>query len=166
MNSGSVLAGTDEIGHQEERYAHDPRGGRDVAHEIVAEIVVEGRIDGRRHTDEKQRVAVGGRVDDDLGRDIGGGTRPVLDNELLAGPLRKPVPHQARDDVIAAGRGEPDDPAHRSDRIALGPGDARQRRKRRSARGETQEFPAGRFHGLPPGGDTAMRPDAQQCLER
>ena len=113
-----------KIGHQEEGDAHDPRGRRNVAAEIVGEIVVERRIDGLRYTHEQECIAVGGRVDDDLGGDVGGGTWPVLDNVLLAGPLRQPLPHQTRNDVVPPGGGKPHNPAHRPVWIGLGPGTA------------------------------------------
>jgi len=50
-------------------------------------VFVEARIDGVRIADQEERVAVRGRANDRLGRDIAAGTRPVLDDETLAQPL-------------------------------------------------------------------------------
>jgi hypothetical protein len=44
-------------------------------------------------------VAIGGRTHDRLGGDITAATRPVLDNEWLAEPVREPLSNQTRDDV-------------------------------------------------------------------
>src|SRR5262245_59929423 len=53
----------------------------------AGELVVECRID-RVTTDQEKRVAVCGRAHDRLGADIAAATRPVVDNKLLAEPLR------------------------------------------------------------------------------
>ena len=45
-----------------------------------------------------------------LRADIVAGTGPLFDNKRLTEALRKPLPHQAREDVIAAARGRRDDP--------------------------------------------------------
>ena len=47
-------------------------------------------------------------------------TRPVLDDELLAEPLRQRLPHKAGGDVHSTAGGEADDQAHGLRRIALG----------------------------------------------
>lgn len=105
----------------------------------------------RGHTArQQQRVAIGRRIDDGLGGDVGAATRPVLDDEGLAGPLRKPLTHETRDDVVASARGKPDNPAYRSRRIGLGPSKARGRRQRGSAHNQPQKLPPGRVHGALP----------------
>ena len=87
-------------------YADDARDRRDVADEIEIELVVERRVDRVRRRGQEERVAVGRRVHDGLGADIAAGARPVLDDELLAEPLRQPLPHQPRDDVGRAAGAE------------------------------------------------------------
>ena len=56
--------------------------------------------------DQEKRVAVRRRTHDRFGADIAAGTRPVLDDEWLAEPLRQPLTDQARDDVGARRRRE------------------------------------------------------------
>ncbi len=41
--------------------------------------------------DEEERIAVGRSTHDRLGGKITGGARPVLDDELLAGSIGKPL---------------------------------------------------------------------------
>jgi hypothetical protein len=53
--------------------AADARDRRDVAKEIVIELIVERRVDYVWCTDEEERVAVGGRAHDGFGGDIAGG---------------------------------------------------------------------------------------------
>ena len=99
MNSGTVLAGNDGLHHHDVWHAADARDRRDVADEIEIELVVERRVDRVVASDQKERIAVRRRAHDRLGGDIAAGARPVLDDELLAEPLRQPLTHQARDDV-------------------------------------------------------------------
>ena len=120
---------------------------RDIADEIVVELVVERRVGRVETTDQEKRVAVCGRAHDHLGADVAAATRPVVDNKLLAEPLRQPLSDQARRDVGRAGRGEWHDQTHRSRRIGLRPCDARNCRQRGSGAGQMQEISAGKFHG-------------------
>jgi hypothetical protein len=83
---------------------------------------------------------VGSGVHHRLGGDIGAGPRPVLDHELLAQPLRQPLPHDPRHDVGRAAGGKADDDADRARRIGLRPREARDGRQRGSARGQMQEL--------------------------
>ena len=106
MNSGTRLGRNRRIYHHDVGAADDARDRRDVADEIEIELVVERRVDRVRRTDQEQRVAVRGRAHDRLGGDIAAGARPVLDDELLAEPLRQPLTHQAREDVGRAAGGE------------------------------------------------------------
>src|SRR5262245_11976308 len=64
------------------------RDRRDVANEIEIELLVKRRITRVRKTNQEKRVAIRGRIHDGLGGDVGTRTGPVLDDELLAGPLR------------------------------------------------------------------------------
>src|SRR5215472_14412308 len=122
---------------------------RDIADEIVVELVVECRIDRVETTDQEKGVAVCGRAHDGLGADIAAATRPVVDNKLLAEPLRQPLSDQARRDVGCAGRGDWHDQTHWPRRIGLRPCDARDGRERGSARSQMQKLSAGKFHFEP-----------------
>jgi hypothetical protein len=44
-------------------------------------------------------LSVRGRIGDRLSCDVGGCARPVLDQELLAEPIRQPLTYQACDNV-------------------------------------------------------------------
>ena len=107
------------------RLADDARDRRDVADEIEIELFVQRRVDRVRRSDQEERVAIGGRTHDRLGGDIAAGTRPVLDDEWLAEPLRQPLAHEAREDVGRAAGSKANDDAHRPRRIGLRPCDAR-----------------------------------------
>jgi hypothetical protein len=120
---------------------------RDVTNEIEVELVVERRVDCVRRDDLEKRVAIGRRPDDRIDGEIAGSTRPVLDNEGLAEPLRQPLPRQARDDVSRAARRKANNDAHRTRWIGFRPRDARHCRERGSARCQMQKSTAGKFHG-------------------
>jgi len=84
--------------------------------------------------------------------------RPVIDDELLAEPLRQPLADQAGRDVGHAARRKANNDAHGPRRIGLRPRDPRHRRQRGSARGQMQKFPTVRkFHVSPSGRVIAMR---------
>src|SRR5262249_42069580 len=104
MNSGTDLAGTDGFTTMTEGYRMTLATGRNVADEIVVELVVQCRVDRVETTDHKQRVAVRRCAHDRLGADIAAATRSVLDDELLAQALRQPLTHQASEDVGRTGR--------------------------------------------------------------
>src|SRR5215510_13965713 len=136
--------------HRYQKGPPDDRNGCDVADEIEIEVVIEGRIDRGSSIRTKERIAIGRRTDDGLGGDIAGGATPVLDDEWLTEPLRERLTHQAYEDVRSAARGISNDAAHRPRRIRLCPRDARQSRKRGSARCKMQKISAGKFHFEPP----------------
>src|SRR5215831_15459532 len=83
----------------------------------------ERRVDRLCRTDHEQRMAVRRCAHDGFCGDVGTGPRPVLDKELLAESLRKPLRYQARDDVGRAAGRISDDDAHRPRRIGLRPRD-------------------------------------------
>src|SRR5262249_17386639 len=95
--AGVSLGIGDELGNRLSRdrwiYRHDKwcaanaSDWRDIADEIVVELVVECRIDRVETTDQEKRVAVCGRAHDDLGADIAAATRP--NKELAAEPKTK-----------------------------------------------------------------------------
>ena len=69
-------------------------------------------------------MAVRGCLHDRLGADVAAAARPVLDDELLAKPLREPLTEQSREDIGPAASGNADDHAHRPRRIGLRPCEA------------------------------------------
>src|SRR5262245_60992992 len=73
------------------RLASNARNRRDVADEIEIELVVEGGVDRVHESGHEERISVGGRVHDHLGADIAGSSWSVLDDELLAEPIRQPL---------------------------------------------------------------------------
>src|SRR5271156_3487143 len=68
--------------------AHGARDRCDVANEIEIEFVEERRVDCVRQADLEERIAVRRRSHDQFGADIALGPRPVVDDELLAEPIR------------------------------------------------------------------------------
>src|SRR5262249_62067273 len=85
-----------------------------------------------------------------LGCDIWAGTWAILDDKGLTKPLGKPLTHQPRNDVIAAGGRESHDPVHWPRGIGLRPGEAHGGWQRGSARCEMQECAAGKSHIIAP----------------
>src|SRR5262245_20518540 len=61
---------------------------RDVANKIEVELFVERGVDGIRGNYKEERVPVSGRAYDRLSSDIAACARSVVDDELLAEPLR------------------------------------------------------------------------------
>ena len=98
---------------------------RDFAGEIDGAI--ERGVDHVVRRNDQQRVTVRRRARDHLGSDIGGGARPVLDDECLAEPLLQPFRHQASEDVDRLPGGKADDDAHRPRWIGLRARDGRRR---------------------------------------
>ena len=116
-----MFAGNDGFTHHDQRRADDACDGHNVAREVEIELVVERRIDRVSVSDQEQRIAVRCRAHNNLSADIAISASPILDDELLAEPLRKPLPHQASCDVSRAARRVADDQMHRSHRIYLRP---------------------------------------------
>src|SRR5713226_129364 len=102
--------------------------------ESEIEIVVERGVDGVPRSGHKERISVRGRVHDHLGADIAASSWSVLDDELLAEPLRQPLSYQACHDVSGTTGGKSDDQAYWPRRIGLRPSEARHGRQRGSAR--------------------------------
>src|SRR5262245_18133926 len=150
MNSGTVLAGTVGITTMANGVRINASDWRDIADEIVVELVVECRIDRVPCANNEQRVAVGRGTHDRLGGDMAAGDRTVVDDERLTEPLREPLTYQSRRDVRAASGREANNDAHRPRRIGLRPCNARDRRQRGSTGGQMQECAAGKFHFEPP----------------
>ena len=119
MNSGTVLAGTDGVHHQDVGKADEARNRRHVADEIEAELFVERRVDRVRRSDQEKRVAVRRRPHDRLGGDVRARARPAFDDKCLAQPLREPLTKKARGDVGRAAGRIADDQPHRPRRVGL-----------------------------------------------
>src|SRR5262245_27725331 len=146
------------ISQHDLRLPDQARDRRDVAQKHEIKLVVERGVDRARGPDHEERIAVGRRAHDRLGRDIGAGARPILDNEWLAQPLLQPLSDHARADVSGAAGGETDDDAHRPRRIGLRARHARHGYQHGSARGQLQDFAAGKLHGGPGAEDADRKP--------
>jgi len=77
-------------------------------------------------------------------------TGTIFDDELLAEPLGEPLAYQTSVEVPRTASRTADDDADRTRRIGLRPCDPRHDRQRGSAHGQTEKFPAGKFHWRPP----------------
>jgi hypothetical protein len=96
---GNGLGRNRWVHHHDAGLAANARDRRDVMDEIETEPVVERRVDHVRRAGQEKCVTVWWRAHDRFGADIAASTRAVLDNELLAEPLREPLRDQAREDV-------------------------------------------------------------------
>src|SRR6266511_1626096 len=110
---GDRLGRKRRMHHHDEGLADDGCDRRDIAHEIVIELVVKRCADDVRHASHEQGVTVLLRSHSDLGADIVAGARPVFTDKLLAAPLRQPLPDQAFDYF---GRDDVDEPGYYSSR--------------------------------------------------
>src|SRR5262245_59244809 len=135
------------IDGQDLRHAGKTCNRRDIADEIETELFIECCVESSRHVEPEERIAVRRRAHDRFGGEIGSGTWAVLDNKLLAEPLREPLTYQAGEDVSRACGRKSDHDAHRPRRIGLRPCEARYYGERSSTRGEMQKLSAGTFHG-------------------
>jgi hypothetical protein len=156
---GNRLCGKRWVHHQNIGHPHDARDRCGVAEKIETEFVVERRVDGGRRPGGKQRIAVRGRTHDHLGRQVGAGAGPVLDDDGLAEMLRQPLPDQARDDVVWAAGGGRNDNAHRPRWKCLCPRAPRHHRERGSTRRQLQKSAAWKHHGI----HSAVRALARAC---
>src|SRR5262245_7632883 len=151
---------------------HDEHSGRadngcnrsDVANETEFEIVIERRVPRIGRRGEEQRVTVGRCPHECLRGNVAARTRPVLDEELLAEPLRQPLADEARVCVVDPARRKAGDDPHRTRRVALRGGKTRRRPHRGGGRGEMQKVSAWECHGFSDGGEgsrnTKRRPPA------
>src|SRR5262245_13129219 len=129
--------------------SHEARNRSDVAGKTEIEIVVECRVDCVSGTNQEKRVAIRRRAYDRLSADIAVRAGPVLDDELLTEPLREPLTHKTRGDVVTATGGVSNDPAHWPGRISLRPYDARDCSQHGYPSREMQKLPSvGKFHWL------------------
>ena len=119
---------------------------REVAHEVIIELVEQCRVDRGGCCCHEQRIAVSGRTRGRLGADIVAGANPVFNHERLAEPLQQPLADQARREVDRPAGRDGDDDAHGPRRKSLRAGDARSKGQGGSAGCEMQEFATGIFH--------------------
>src|SRR5262249_12667851 len=125
---------------------YSPSARRDIAYKIEIAFLKTFFFARRWGPPREERIPVRRCTDDRLGANVGAPSRPVIDDELLTKPLRKPLTHQAGEDVLRASWRGTDDVAHRPRRIGLRPSSARHGRQRGSARGQMQKLSAGKFH--------------------
>src|SRR5664280_3853238 len=59
---------------------------RNIADEVEAKVVVEGRVDRISHSHREERVAIGGRPNDRVGSNIAASPRSVVNDDLLPEP--------------------------------------------------------------------------------
>jgi hypothetical protein len=90
MSSGTVLVGTDGFTTMTLGTTIMPATGAMSRMKFEVELV-ECRVERVRRMDEEKRIAIRGCAHDGLGGDITARARPVLDDELLAEPLREPL---------------------------------------------------------------------------
>jgi hypothetical protein len=146
MNSGTVLARHRWIDHHHHGRQRDAANRRDVANEVEAEILIVRRADGRGGADQEQRVAVGRRGDDGFDPDRAAGAGAVLDDELLAKPLRQPFANEPGKNVGRAAGSKADDHMYRPCPISLRGSDADCGRTDGGGRRQMEEFSARKCH--------------------
>ena len=109
--------------HEHHRGHHHHGDRREIPGRIERQRRVERRVDRQRAgVGREQRVAVGRRLRDRLGRDVAAGARLALDDERLAERLGKLLGDEARRGVARPARREADQHAHRLRRPGLGRG--------------------------------------------
>jgi hypothetical protein len=113
--------GNRRIDLQHQRSTNDAGDRRYVADEIETEIFIKRHVDGVRKRGQQQRVAVRRRLSDKFGGDVAARAGPVLDDELLAEPLRQPLRNEARRNIWCNTRRKTDQDADRPRRIGIRP---------------------------------------------
>src|SRR3954471_13705401 len=98
---------------QHARNTVDTCDGSEVTNEIIVEPVEQRRVDRVRRSGEEERISVRRSTYDRLRSNVGGSTRTILYDKLLAESLRQPLSDYARNDVVLAARRERDDQTHR-----------------------------------------------------
>src|SRR5262249_12262315 len=135
---------------EDKGYSHDACDRSDIADEIEAEPLVEGRIDGIGRIREQKRMAISGGAHDGFRCEVVGSTRAVFDNERLSETFLQPLSHEPSNSGVSAAGRVADDDAHRFGRIGLRVRETRHQRQRGSTRGQMQKSTAGTFHLIPP----------------
>src|SRR5579863_6774697 len=88
------------IHDHDERSAHSARDRSYVTDEIEVELVEEHGVDDHYPADRQKCVPVGGRAHHRLSPEVVATARPVLNDELLTEPLRKPSSDHAHDNIV------------------------------------------------------------------
>ena len=130
---------------------HDVRrtadaGDRSDITKIVVELVVERGANRICHAAQEECIAVRRRTQGRLAANIAGGARPVLDDQLLAEPLRQPLTDQPCSEVDRSTCRERRDQPYRTRRIGLRRSEPRHRRQRGSTHCQVQKSTTGKFH--------------------
>jgi len=157
MNSATVVTGTPGVYFQHERRTHDARDRSDISDDVEIELVVERCTDGMRRADQKEGIAICGRIHDRLGTYIAAAARSVLDHELLAETLRQTLTYKWSHDIMPAASGKGDDEAHRPHRIGLCPRKARYGGESDGARCPMEKLSARKFHRVAPASSRKTR---------
>src|SRR5262245_27276820 len=105
----------------DKRRTGDAGDSCNIADEIETKLIVEGRVDRVAGEDQKKRIAVRLRPHDRLRADIAARARSIVDDELLAQPLRELLSNQTSYCVGRTARRVADDDAHRPRWIRLRP---------------------------------------------
>ncbi len=134
------------IHHHDQRRALDAGDGQNVFCEIEVEIGIERGVDGAGRTGKQQRVTVGRGVCHRRGADVGARPSPVLDDDLLAEPLRQRRRNQPGDDVERAGWRDRNDQMDRTRRPGIRACEARQHRIGSGGGGKNEQLSAVKFH--------------------
>jgi hypothetical protein len=159
-----------------ERLGVDGGNGRDIAQEVVIELLIKRGVNGIRRGDDEERVAIGGGVGDIGGRQIAARAGAIFHHDRLTELLRQRLREDAGDDVGPAAGRKADDDVDGPRRIGVGEGGLDQRGKRRSGQGPLQKnssrqsLPRQRhcFHPLDrfwicPGGRPTDKTLAERC---
>ena len=118
---GNGAGGKVEPRHQEVRHRPQHGDAGEILGGIERQLGVERRRDRvRGDRVEADRVAVGGRLGDDVGADIAARARAVLDDELLAGQLTELGADDAGECVGRPAGRKDHDVAHRPARPVVG----------------------------------------------
>ena len=147
MSSRTFVTAERRIDDQKVGHRSQLGNGSQILGEIEREIGRERGVDGVGGCAQEQRVAVGGRADDEFGRDVAAGSRLVLDNELLARRLAELWHQQADEHISRRSRSKAANDAHGLGRVIL--------RCRHLERKHAQENSADRDCRLPQGAHIA-----------
>ena len=93
MSSATVFAGTDGCATSTMGSSISPDTGAMSRCRLNGRFSDTMRVDDGGRAEEQQRVAVGRRIGHRLDGKAAAGARPVLDDDLLAEPLRQPRRH-------------------------------------------------------------------------
>ena len=126
MALASAISSATEVGvelrarHQHQLRGDDLRHRDEVPDHVERQRAVDRRADRLAVGVLQDRVAVGRRLGDRVGRDVAGGARPVLDDHRLAERLGDLGAHHAGERVDGAAGDERHEDAHRLVGVGLG----------------------------------------------